>query len=80
MLIITLLCLHINVIAQSSILAKMVSGKYTKTTVSFVLKDIEKRYKINFYYSNNLKTLNKEVSLEFKNTPLKSVNLSLNSS
>ena len=62
MLILASLCLH-QTIGQNAILEKPVTGHYEKAPIHFILKDIQKRYKVNFYYSNNLKSLDKMVNI-----------------
>lgn len=73
LLIMLFLCFTSYVKAQVHATDKVVSVKYIETPLSFILKDIQKRYRVNFSYANNLVSLSKKVTVDLHNKPLKQV-------
>jgi hypothetical protein len=69
-LIMLLLCLMGRATAQNSPLDKIISVRYHETPVSFILKDIQKRYSVNFSYSNNLLSLSRKITVNIKDQSL----------
>jgi hypothetical protein len=70
-LILLLLCLIGKLHAQSPLLEKKVSLQYKQVQIGTILKDLNKRYKLKFSYSNNIVPEQKTVSLNIKNVMLK---------
>jgi hypothetical protein len=66
------LCQQIKTSGQSdiSLLQTEISFNYSETSLYYILNDIQEKYKINFYYSNNLIPLDYLVSIEVKKQPL----------
>jgi hypothetical protein len=65
------LCLVININAQ--ILDKKVTVNYKNSTIEEVLKDLNKRYNVNFSYSNNSIPLKKKVTVQLSNKSIQTV-------
>jgi hypothetical protein len=70
-LIMLLLCLSGTIYAQSPLLDKKVSLQYREMEIGKILKDLNKRYKLNFSYSNNIVPEKKKISINIKNVMLK---------
>jgi hypothetical protein len=70
-LIVLLLCLCGTLYAQSPVLETKVSLQYREKEIGEILKDLHKRYKVNFSYSNNIVPEKKKVSISIKNVMLK---------
>jgi hypothetical protein len=70
-LILLLLCLSGTLYAQSPVLETKVSLQYREMEIGKILKDLNKRYKLNFSYSNNIVPEKKKVSVSMKNVMLK---------
>lgn len=69
-LIVLLLCLCGTLYAQSPLETK-VSMQYREKEIGEILKDLHRRYKVNFSYSNNIVPEKKKVSISIKNVMLK---------
>jgi hypothetical protein len=70
-LILLLLCLCGTLYAQSPVLETKVSLQYRDMEIGKILKDLNRRYKLNFSYSNNIVPEKKKVSISIKNVMLK---------
>ncbi|HVD97370.1 MAG TPA: STN domain-containing protein [Cytophagaceae bacterium] len=70
-LIVLLLCLCGTLYAQSPVLEKKVTLQYRETEIGQILKDLHKKYEINFSYSSNIVPEKKKVSISIKNVMLK---------
>ena len=73
LLIMAFLCLTMFVYAQTPVTEKVITVKYQQIPLSFVLKDIQKRYAIHFSYTNNLLSLSKKISIDMKDASLKNI-------
>ena len=72
-LVMLLLCLNLAGIANAQVLDKKVSLQYKNQTIEEALKDISKKYQVNFSYSSNVVPLKKKISLTVTNKPLRDV-------
>jgi hypothetical protein len=59
-----------QVSSQNSLLQTEISIKYSEETLYNILNDIQNKYKVNFYYSNNLIPLDYKLSIEVNKQPL----------
>ena len=66
-----LLCLSGKIYAQIPMLETKVSLQYKQIEIGNILKDLNKRYKLKFSYSNNIVPEQKKVSINIKNVMLK---------
>ncbi len=70
-LVMLLLCISITLRAQTNLLETKVSMHYTNMEITTIIKDLSKRYNLNFSYSNNIVPEKKKVSISIKNVMLK---------
>jgi hypothetical protein len=70
-LIVLLLCLNARLYAQSPVLERKVSLQYRQVEIGNILKDLNKRYKLKFSYSNNIIPEHRKVNINIKNVMLK---------
>jgi hypothetical protein len=73
LLIMASLCLSVPLFSQTPVTDRIISVKYQEIPLSFILKDIQKRYAIHFSYTNNLASLGKKITVDISNKPLKNI-------
>lgn len=69
-LVLSLLCLFVTLLAQSQVLKKNVTVHYRDAKVKDVLLGLESKYGIRFYYTNNMVPLYARINVNVQNQPL----------
>lgn len=69
-LILLLLCLHVSMVAQVSLLDQRVDIDYKEEALAHVLNDLSGRYRISFSYVNNVIPLHRKITVTARNVTL----------
>lgn len=71
------LLLNVLLINYSFVAQKTIDVHVVKTPIISILKDLSTKYDLTFFYSNDLKDLNKKVTIDLNKVPLKTALLTI---